>query len=43
MAGLVLPYPTLGEIGKRAAMSYFLPGLTRPLVRRIIGWLRRLG
>jgi pyruvate/2-oxoglutarate dehydrogenase complex dihydrolipoamide dehydrogenase (E3) component len=43
MANLVYPYPTLGEIGKRAAMSYFLPGLTRPLVRRIIGWLRRLG
>jgi hypothetical protein len=43
MANLVFPYPTLGEIGRRAAMSYFLPGLTRPLVRRIIGWLRRLG
>jgi pyruvate/2-oxoglutarate dehydrogenase complex dihydrolipoamide dehydrogenase (E3) component len=43
MANLVFPYPTLGEIGRRAAISYFLPGLTRPVVRRIIGWLRRLG
>jgi pyruvate/2-oxoglutarate dehydrogenase complex dihydrolipoamide dehydrogenase (E3) component len=43
MVGTVVPYPTFGEIGKRAAISYFLPGLTSPLVRRIIGWLRRLG
>ena len=34
---------TLAEIGKRAAMSHFTPALTRPIVRRIIGWLRRLG
>jgi pyruvate/2-oxoglutarate dehydrogenase complex dihydrolipoamide dehydrogenase (E3) component len=43
VANLVFPYPTLGEIGRRAAISSFLPGLTRPLVRRIITWLRRLG
>jgi pyruvate/2-oxoglutarate dehydrogenase complex dihydrolipoamide dehydrogenase (E3) component len=43
MAGLVLPYPTLAEIGKRAAGTYFTPGLTSPLLRRIIGLLRRLG
>jgi pyruvate/2-oxoglutarate dehydrogenase complex dihydrolipoamide dehydrogenase (E3) component len=42
-AGLVVPYPTFGEIGKRAAISYFSGSLTRPVVRRIIGWLRRLG
>jgi hypothetical protein len=29
--------------GKRAAMTYFNRGLTSPLVRRIIGWLRRFG
>lgn len=42
-AGLIVPYPTLGEIGKRAALSYFSPSLTRPVVRRIMDWLRRLG
>jgi hypothetical protein len=39
----VVPYPTFGEIGKRAAISYFLPRLTSPFVRRIIGWVRWLG
>lgn len=39
----VVPYPTFGEIGKRAAITYFLPRLTSPFVRRIIAWLRRLG
>src|SRR5262245_7908190 len=43
IAGVVVPYPTFGEISKRAAITYFLPSLTRPFVRRIIGWLRRLG
>jgi pyruvate/2-oxoglutarate dehydrogenase complex dihydrolipoamide dehydrogenase (E3) component len=42
-AGIVMPYPTLAEIGKRAAMTYFTPGLTSNWVRRIIGLLRRLG
>jgi pyruvate/2-oxoglutarate dehydrogenase complex dihydrolipoamide dehydrogenase (E3) component len=42
MAGMVVPYPTVGEIGKRAAMTYFIPRLTRPWVRRIIALLRRL-
>jgi pyruvate/2-oxoglutarate dehydrogenase complex dihydrolipoamide dehydrogenase (E3) component len=41
-ADLVVPYPTLGEIGRRAAMSYFTPGLTNPWVQRIIGLLRQL-
>ncbi len=40
---IVVPYPTMAEIGKRAAMSYYAASLTSPLVRRIIGWLRRLG
>jgi pyruvate/2-oxoglutarate dehydrogenase complex dihydrolipoamide dehydrogenase (E3) component len=42
-AGIVMPYPTLSEIGKRAAITYFTPGLTSPWVRRIIGLLRRFG
>ena len=43
MTGIVLPYPTLSEIGKRAAIDFFTPGLTSPLLRRIIGWLRIFG
>ena len=43
MAGVIVPYPTYAEVGKRAAMTYFTRGLTSPLVRRIIGWLRRFG
>jgi pyruvate/2-oxoglutarate dehydrogenase complex dihydrolipoamide dehydrogenase (E3) component len=42
-AGIVVPYPTLSEIGKRAAISFFTPRLMSPWVRRILGWLRRLG
>jgi pyruvate/2-oxoglutarate dehydrogenase complex dihydrolipoamide dehydrogenase (E3) component len=42
-AGIIVPYPTLAEIGKRAAVTYFIPGLTSFWVRRIIAWLRRLG
>jgi len=42
-AGIVMPYPTLSEIGKRAATTYFTPGLTSVWVRRIIALLRRFG
>jgi pyruvate/2-oxoglutarate dehydrogenase complex dihydrolipoamide dehydrogenase (E3) component len=41
--GMVVPYPTLAEIGKRAAIDYFTPGLTSPWLRRIIAWLRIFG
>jgi len=43
MATAVLPYPTLAEIGKRAAITRYTASLTSPAVRRIIAWLRRLG
>jgi pyruvate/2-oxoglutarate dehydrogenase complex dihydrolipoamide dehydrogenase (E3) component len=43
VAGIVVPYPTLAETGKRAAITYFTPSLTSPWVRRIIGLLRRFG
>jgi len=42
-AGVIVPYPTYAEVGKRAAMTYFTRSLTSPLVRRIIEWLRRFG
>lgn len=43
ITGIVVPYPTLSEIGKRAAIDFFTPSLTRPLLRRIIAWLRIFG
>ena len=41
--GIVLPYPTLSELGKRAAIDFFTPGLTSSWVRRIIAWMRIFG
>jgi pyruvate/2-oxoglutarate dehydrogenase complex dihydrolipoamide dehydrogenase (E3) component len=41
LAGMVVPYPTYAEVGKRAAITYFTQGLTTLGARRIMGWLRR--
>jgi len=43
LASLVSPYPTLSEINKRAAVNFYLPSLTSPLLRRVIGLARKLG
>jgi pyruvate/2-oxoglutarate dehydrogenase complex dihydrolipoamide dehydrogenase (E3) component len=43
LAGMIVPYPTLAEIGKRAAVTYFLPSLSSVWVRRTIALLRRFG
>ena len=43
VASTVLPYPTLAEIGKRAAITRYTTSLTSPMVRRIMAWLRHLG
>jgi pyruvate/2-oxoglutarate dehydrogenase complex dihydrolipoamide dehydrogenase (E3) component len=43
LAGIIVPYPTLAEIGKRAAITYFTVGVTNVWVRRIITLLRRFG
>ena len=42
-AEIVVPYPTYSEIGKRAAISFFTPRLTKPWVRRILRLLRVFG
>ena len=42
LAGMVLPYPTLSEAGKRAAGDYYTPKLLSPGTKRLIGWLKRL-
>lgn len=43
LTGLVLPYPTFSEAGKRAAGTYFQSSLTNPWLGRIIRLLRRIG
>lgn len=43
LTSFISPYPTMGEIGKRAAMSYFTDMARKPVVRRIIRLLRVFG
>ena len=43
MTGFISPYPTMTEIGKRAATSALAPATRKPIVRRVIGFLRRFG
>lgn len=43
MAAYVSAYPTLGEIGKRAAISYFAGAARKPGVRRLVRFLRLFG
>jgi pyruvate/2-oxoglutarate dehydrogenase complex dihydrolipoamide dehydrogenase (E3) component len=42
LTGMVAPYPTLGEVSKRAASAYFAPKLfDNPWVRRVVGLVQR--
>ncbi len=43
VAGLIVPYPTLGEVNKRAAGSYFTPMLFGDRTRRLVRFLGRFG
>ena len=43
LANVVLPYPTLSEIGKRAAISNYAGLAQKPLTRRILGLLKIFG
>ena len=42
-ANLVLPYPTLSEIGKRAAITNYAGLAQKPLTRRLLGVLKIFG
>lgn len=42
VAAMVAPYPTLGEINKRAAGAYFSPKLfDNPTVKRVVGFVQK--
>ncbi|TKT75094.1 FAD-dependent oxidoreductase [Aquamicrobium sp. LC103] len=43
LAGYVAPYPTMSEIGKRAAITYFINATRKPIVRRLVRCLRIFG
>jgi pyruvate/2-oxoglutarate dehydrogenase complex dihydrolipoamide dehydrogenase (E3) component len=43
LTGLVLPYPTLSELSKRVAYTFYQPSLSKGWLRRIIDLLRRFG
>ena len=43
MIDMVAAYPTLSEVSKRAATSYYADLPSKPMVRRIIGWLKVFG
>jgi pyruvate/2-oxoglutarate dehydrogenase complex dihydrolipoamide dehydrogenase (E3) component len=43
LANLVVPYPTRGEAGKRAAGSFYTPALFSPRTRRLVRLLAHFG
>lgn len=43
MANIIAPYPTLGEVNKRAASSYYIPKLFSNRTRSLVRLLRKLG
>jgi len=43
MAQMIAPYPTLGEINKRAAGAYFTPSVFGPRMKAVVRLLARFG
>ncbi|MAL76215.1 MAG: hypothetical protein CMM62_14680 [Rhodospirillaceae bacterium] len=41
LASLIAPYPTLSEVTKRTAGSYFTPSLFSDRTRKVVGFLMR--
>ena len=43
MAGMIAPYPTLGEVSKRAAGAYYTPSLFSERTKRVVRFLSKFG
>jgi pyruvate/2-oxoglutarate dehydrogenase complex dihydrolipoamide dehydrogenase (E3) component len=43
IAGMIAPYPTLGEVSKRAAGSFYTPKLFSERTRKLVRFLARFG
>ena len=42
IANMIAPYPTLSEVSKRAARSYYTPALFSDKTRKLVGFLKKL-
>ena len=42
MAGIIAPYPTLGEVSKRVAGAYYTPSLFSDRTRKVVGFMQYL-
>ena len=42
VTGMIAPYPTLGEVSKRAAGAWYTPTLFSDKTRRIVKWLQKI-
>ncbi|TQV83486.1 dihydrolipoyl dehydrogenase family protein [Denitrobaculum tricleocarpae] len=42
MAGIIAPYPTLGEVSKRVAGAYYTPALFSDRTKTVVGLMQRL-
>ena len=40
ISSMIVPYPTFGDIGKRAAMTYFTVGASQNWFQRLVGGFR---
>jgi hypothetical protein len=43
IAGMIAPYPTLGELSKRVAGAWYTPSLFSDKTRKIVRFLLKLG
>jgi len=43
IAGYIAPYPTMSEIGKRAATTFYAPSTKKPFVRWLVRFLAKFG
>jgi pyruvate/2-oxoglutarate dehydrogenase complex dihydrolipoamide dehydrogenase (E3) component len=43
MSQWISPYPTFSEVNRRLAMGYYASAATNPFVRKLVGWLAKLG
>jgi hypothetical protein len=43
MTRWISAYPSLCEVNKRVAYGYYVSAAANPFLRKLIGWLARLG
>lgn len=43
MTDMIVPYPTMGEAGKRAAYRFFVTAPANPWLRKVIEWVAKIG